>query len=78
MVDELLLQKLIMQLLNTTHNHMTHIDHKINPLDKRQKKIQLGDLKKQFHIVDLNTLSQKDELQFHLWLEQLIAIKNQN
>ena len=37
---------------------MTHIDHKINPLDKRQKKIQLGDLKKQFHTKDLNILYQ--------------------
>ena len=57
---------------------MTHIDHKINPLDKHQKKIQLGDIKKQFHTEDLNTMSQTGELQFHLLQALLIAIKNQN
>ena len=52
---ELLLQKLIKQLLNTTRNHMTHSCHKINLLDTLQKKNQIDGLKKQFRIKVLNT-----------------------
>ena len=64
LVDELLLQKQIKQLLNTTHSHMTHKYREINLLDMHQKINQFDDLKKLFHITNPNILFQKDEQLF--------------
>ena len=55
-----------MQLLNTTHNHKSHRDHKIDPQDKPRKKNLFDDLRIQDRKVILDILFQINEPLSHL------------